>query len=329
MKKFAFLILLFPTASYAICEWTWEIPVLANASYANTALQAKGRTVATIPTSWFRQISKIKRDIDRQSGIHTKLFFCNDSEPNALATRESGQNIVMITKGMYELIGNDWDAYAALLGHENTHLIREHGSKRAWRGLGTALIKMLGSAAVISMTDDSSFGEGIGLDLVDIAGDAFYYSYSRQEEHEADLDGIIYAHKAGYNPHGAIRLHTKLNSASDFLSSHPSSADRIANINSYIANATTNNQTTQHATINENLTNRIGVVVSYNQHYKYYVASKTSLKKVIKGRKVEIEINDSNLVVGTIERVIGDYFSVLTNSYLINEDIIGKEVMLK
>ena len=328
MKKILFfIVLLFPIESYAKCNSTWEIPALASSSYPNTTLQAKGRVVATIPTSWFRQISQIKRNIDQQSGIHTKLFLCDDSDPNAFAVQKSGQNIVVLTKGMYELIGNDWDAYAALLGHENTHLIRKHGNKREWRGLGITLIKMLGAAAVISMTDDNSFGEGIGLDLVDITGDAFYYSYSRQDEHEADLDGIIYAHKAGYNPHGAIRLHNKLGSASNFLSSHPSSADRITNINSYIENATTTTQTTQHENVSSN--NRIGVVVSYNQYYKYYIASKTSLNTVLKGRKVEIDIGKPNLVIGTIERVVGDYFSVLTESNSINETIVGKEVILK
>ncbi len=73
---------------------------------------------------------------------------------------------------------------------------------------------------------------GLAVDLIDTA-------YSREDEREADALGVGYTMSAGYDPHGAIRLHEKLLTASrssllPFLSSHPSGQERIENLKTLI-----------------------------------------------------------------------------------------------
>jgi predicted Zn-dependent protease len=72
----------------------------------------------------------------------------------------------------------------------------------------------------------------LGADLIDSA-------YSRDQEREADALGIEYMIANKYDPLAAIRLHEKiLNQASGlrlpFLSSHPSSEERINNVKAVI-----------------------------------------------------------------------------------------------
>jgi len=222
------LILLFPFSANAACNTWWEVSTLARNPNLVLNLTAHNHIVANVPSAWFRQVDKIKNKINRASGLYTKLFLCDSSTPNAFASRASGQNVVMITLGMLKLVGNDWDVYAALLGHENTHLVRGHGQQWQTRRVGIGILELLANAALGAMTKPGTTVRALGSEVVKLGSQAVYASYSRDDEREADRDGMIYAHRSGYDPSGAIRLHQKLGAASDFLSSHPSSANRIS-----------------------------------------------------------------------------------------------------
>jgi hypothetical protein len=85
------------------------------------------------------------------------------------------------------------------------------------------------------MADKGSTGRAIGEEVINLGGSAVYANYSRDDESEADRSGLDYAYRAGYDPYGSIRLHQLLNGSSDFFSSHPSSAERIAALTTKIA----------------------------------------------------------------------------------------------
>jgi predicted Zn-dependent protease len=72
-----------------------------------------------------------------------------------------------------------------------------------------------------------------------LAVDAIDSAYSRDQEREADTLGVDYMLANQYDPQGAIRLHELLVKSGSgfripFLSSHPSSDERIENLRALI-----------------------------------------------------------------------------------------------
>lgn len=120
------------------------------------------------------------------------------------------------------------DEIAAVMGHEIAHALREHGREAMSKAYALELAKT-GLGAVL----------GVGQDVMAIADTAVQYGMtlpnSRGAETEADLIGIELAARAGYNPNGAVTLWRKMEQASqgapaEFMSTHPASSTRIANL---------------------------------------------------------------------------------------------------
>ena len=215
MKRF-FLVMclatLMPSSAYAFCEKMWDTAKLARAGPTRTAL-------AAIPTSWFQGINIVHEKIDKQSGIKTTLYLCEDHRPNAFAFDFLGQRFTALTTGMYLMFGNDWHAYAAVIGHENAHIVKQHGMSRLM--LDTAMRVAANGAVSIP---------GASLALGAIGS-----SYSQSEELEADKYGMQYAYCAGFAPEAALHFHEKVKSGFHFMSSHPTSDARIRLLRKAIA----------------------------------------------------------------------------------------------
>lgn len=124
------------------------------------------------------------------------------------------------------------DEIAAIMGHEMAHALREHGRERvsqayaqqAGLNLITAITGMgSGSAQLLQMATQ------VGLGL----------PHSRSQETEADILGLELMARAGFNPNAAVSLWQKMGAAtggggSSFLSTHPSSGQRIADLQARI-----------------------------------------------------------------------------------------------
>jgi len=112
------------------------------------------------------------------------------------------------------------DALAAVIGHEIAHLTSNHVMERAKRQSRTELGVLLGNAAT-GMGDILRTGAALGLTL----------PYGRKQESEADVVGLEYMAKAGYDPRAAIYLWKNMSSARqsppEFLSTHPSDDRRL------------------------------------------------------------------------------------------------------
>ncbi|MXV15836.1 M48 family metallopeptidase [Hufsiella ginkgonis] len=116
---------------------------------------------------------------------------------------------------------------ATVMGHEIAHAIAGHSSERASQ---TALAQAGGSvigAATGSQTVAQLYGVGGQLTLL---------KYGRNQESEADRLGLIFMAMAGYDPQAAVSFWQRMATASqnggtpEFLSTHPSDATRIADI---------------------------------------------------------------------------------------------------
>lgn len=117
------------------------------------------------------------------------------------------------------------DALAAVLGHEIAHATENHVMERARKGARTDLLVLMGSAATGIRRDMLRDGAAIGFTL----------PYARDQETEADIVGLEYMAKAGFDPRAAMYLWKNMSAANrgsppELLSSHPSDDTRLDNI---------------------------------------------------------------------------------------------------
>ena len=157
-------------------------------------------------------------------------------EVNVISSKEinawcmPGGKIAFYT-GLIETVKLTDDEIAAVMGHEISHALREHGRERA--------SQQLASQTVVGVTSSLlGLGQG-GADLgAVVANVTFNLPYSRLQESEADVMGVELAARAGYDPRAAIGLWQKMSQASQgappaLLSTHPSNEERIANLKVY------------------------------------------------------------------------------------------------
>jgi len=135
---------------------------------------------------------------------------------------------IMVYSGLVEKLQLNDAEIAAVLGHEISHALREHTRERVSRAYEQK-VALLG-LAVVTGFDPAT------LDLADsVAAVTFQLPHSREQEAEADVMGLELMARAGYDPHQAVTLWKKMmaaekSAAPQFLSTHPASANRIAEL---------------------------------------------------------------------------------------------------
>ncbi len=158
--------------------------------------------------------------------------FVNDS-PNAFVL-PGGR--VGVNTGLFRVVQND-DQLAAVLGHEIAHNVARHAAERYSQtaltqvGLNVAT-SAAGQGSPTLARAISTFG-GAGAQL------GYLLPFSRQHELEADRLGVDYMARAGYRPSEAVELWRRFSSqrsrsAPQFLSTHPSDATRIQQLEAYV-----------------------------------------------------------------------------------------------
>ncbi len=129
---------------------------------------------------------------------------------------------------------------SAVLGHEMIHALARHAAQRinkdviaslpiASLAAGTALDpKKLNPEVVIPIMAGLGMGVAVGVDL----------PFARENEFEADYEGLLLAANAGYDPKEAIlfwtRLFNKEKTGIEYLSAHPSHGERFKKLNSHM-----------------------------------------------------------------------------------------------
>lgn len=137
------------------------------------------------------------------------IVFDNDST-NASVTPEGK---IAVFSGLLQ-VADTPDKLAAVLGHEVSHLTLGHVRERVLRAAGTGLLGALGSAVT-----------GFGNESQTAATVMFQLPYQRHQENEADINGMLLAAKAGYNPAATLDIWRQMvkdeGPRSEFLSTHP------------------------------------------------------------------------------------------------------------
>lgn len=140
---------------------------------------------------------------------------------NAGATSD----MIIVTYGLLDFVRSD-DELAVVLGHELAHIVKNHLTKK--RGL--SLLSGLAKTAV--QTAAPGIGD-VGGEILNVASAAFQMKFSRDYEREADYFGLYFANYAGYDIKAGVDVWHRFSvqipesQKAGFLSTHPSSPERM------------------------------------------------------------------------------------------------------
>lgn len=196
------------------------------------------KIVLRIATRTIQEMTLAHFRISRAANVQSELYIVEGDEPNAFAGPDPrGQKIIAISLGMIKLIGDDANQYAALIAHEAAHWAKGHLDAARTR---TSTLNAIGTVVGVGLSaagvPAAGLITGLGVDLIDS-------SFNRDQEREADAQSIDYLIATHYDPKAAIAMQEKfltLDSRAhlSFLSSHPSSAERIHNLRAIIQSKT-------------------------------------------------------------------------------------------
>ena len=238
------------------------------------ALAAAG--CETVPVTGRSQLILLSADQEAQMGVQSyrdilgKAKISTDPQKNALVTRVGSR--IAATTGRSELqweykvveddkqanafalpggkiavytgilpITRDEAGLAAVLGHEVAHVIARHGGERVSQqvlvqtGLEATMAALGGGNPATVQLVGAALGVGASYGII--------LPFGRAQESEADHLGLIYMAKAGYDPRAARELWVRMAEAAkgqrppEFLSTHPSEATRIRQIEGWLPEA--------------------------------------------------------------------------------------------
>ena len=145
---------------------------------------------------------------------------------------------IAVYTGLLDITKNE-DGLAAVMGHEIAHAVAKHSVERASRGVllntGTAILDIATKGAV------SNINRTTGMNAVGLLSQiGIMNPFNRKQESEADYLGLIFASLSGYDIRETIKVWQRMKEAKkgkeppEFMSTHPSSTNRINNITNWI-----------------------------------------------------------------------------------------------
>lgn len=140
--------------------------------------------------------------------------------------------------GIYPIV-QDRAGMAIVMGHEVMHAVLQHGNERMSTTLVAEVALMAAEAALSDAKHRDKIIAALGLG----AQVGVLLPYSRQNESEADEQGLYLAARAGYDPDAAIGVWERMAAASEgkrpaeFLSTHPDPLKRIEAMRGWLPRA--------------------------------------------------------------------------------------------
>ena len=145
---------------------------------------------------------------------------------------------IAVYTGILDVTKNK-NGLAAVMGHEVAHAVAKHSVERASRGVllktGTSLINIATGGKL------SEINRATGMDTVGLLSSiGIMNPFNRKQETEADYLGMIFASLSGYDIRETVKVWERMKEANkgkeppEFMSTHPSSTNRINNITEWI-----------------------------------------------------------------------------------------------
>lgn len=206
--------------------------VPASTDKVSTALVKKvGRNISLVVENYLRTNGK-EAEI---ANYAWEFNLVKDTSVNAFCM--PGGKVVFF-EGILPVAKNE-TGIAVVMGHEVAHAVAKHSSER----LSQQMMLQYGASLTDILMTNKSDAARTGINALYGIGAQFgvMLPYSRKHEYEADQLGLIFLAMAGYDPNQAItfweRMAAKGSSRVEFMSTHPSDANRIAKLKQMIPEA--------------------------------------------------------------------------------------------
>ncbi len=144
---------------------------------------------------------------------------------------------IAVYTGILDITKNK-NGLAAVMGHEIAHAVAKHSVERASRSVlvntGTTLIDIFSGGKL------SQVNKATGINTVSLLSQiGIMNPFSRKQESEADYLGLIFSSLSGYDIRETVKIWERMKLANkgkeqpEFMSTHPSSDNRIKNIKNW------------------------------------------------------------------------------------------------
>ncbi len=139
---------------------------------------------------------------------------------------------VYVNEALLKNAGNEAEL-ASVVGHETGHIVLGHVMNRIQQAQNVSIA--LGIASILF----HSPGGANALTVAELVAGYGFLNFSRQQEYQADHEGVILAGTAGYNPWAMIWFFQKLQKLygdagfEQYVQDHPSTPDRIARLETF------------------------------------------------------------------------------------------------
>ena len=216
---------------FNIVKPEWEAKI--GQSMYDETMQQYGDKILPSHSPQHRLVQRVLDRLIPASGLQDEdweIHVIQDPQKNAFVI-PGGK--VFVFSGIMDVAQGE-DGMAAVLGHEIAHNVAHHAAERMSQSfiflpLGMILFAFLG------------VDPGIGNYAVNLA---FTLPGSRQQEAEADYIGLLMMSECCYDPHAAMELWARMEEQEkgappQFLSTHPSSHNRLDKIREWLPKAET------------------------------------------------------------------------------------------
>ena len=191
-----------------------------------------GSSIENAVSAYFDSINKADPTTNFQWEY---ILVDNDKIKNAWCM--PGGKIAIYT-GILEITKNK-DALATIMGHEIAHAVAKHSVERMSQAMAlnvTTQIVDIFTGGKISQTR-RAVGRSTGMDIFQLG---IMNPFGRKQETEADYLGLIFSSLSGFNIKESVKLWERMRDANkgkeppQFLSTHPSSKNRIQNLKNWV-----------------------------------------------------------------------------------------------
>jgi predicted Zn-dependent protease len=162
------------------------------------------------------------------------ILIDNDKVRNAWCM--PGGKIAVYT-GILKITKNQ-NGLAAVMGHEIAHAVAKHSVERASRGIVLNVATQI--TDILSGGKLSQVNRATGMNTVGLLSQiGILNPFNRKQESEADYLGLIFSSLSGYDIRETVKIWERMKAANkgkeppEFMSTHPSSTNRIKNINGW------------------------------------------------------------------------------------------------
>ncbi|KAF0812036.1 Beta-barrel assembly-enhancing protease [Andreprevotia sp. IGB-42] len=180
---------------------------------------------------YVNQIGRWVADQAGQSGVAWRFGVTDDPDLNSFSTPGGA---ILITKGLLLKLRNEAEL-ACVLGHEVTHTLKHHHTRAIQASKGKdALGNVL--QGVVSYKGGSA-NHQLGANAIKGLSEVQVRGLDKNDEFEADINGMVLCARAGYNPYALVGVLQTLDAVNPqdgsvalMFGTHPSPAERLSKI---------------------------------------------------------------------------------------------------